>query len=284
MVFCTFKISYVVMKTKLNLQNIENRKPIMLTTGLQAFAILLREGLEALLIITALAVYLKKANLGHRVKALWLGAAAAIGVSLVAGYAIMTFLTHETAEFIEGTVMLVAAALLFYVSGWLYLRQNPVVWKKFLQDQINKVSTTATMLPLVGIAFLAVFREGAETVLFLNALAISAGGWLSSIFIGLALAAMLLVGASLMAQKLSARLPVRPVFLFTSAFLFIIGLQFTIEGIHELQELHLIPETYILGNAFTLEQALAIGLVLLVTATAIRSMNNAILRLSIWQR
>src|SRR6266581_4520852 len=99
------------------------------------------------------------------------------------------------------------------------------------------------MLVIGALAFLAVFREGAETVLFINALATTEGGWSAGLFAGLAAAtaglAVLFYFINLIAQKI----PLRPLFIITSAFLFVMAIKFIGEAVQEFQEQALLPFT-----------------------------------------
>ena len=91
----------------------------------QAAVILLREGLEAMLVIAALAAYLKKAGAADPLAALYTGAVAAIFASLVAAWAFQTLNEGQHNDLLEAFVILAAAALMLYVSGWLLVRQDP---------------------------------------------------------------------------------------------------------------------------------------------------------------
>src|SRR3978361_398171 len=97
----------------------------MSSAFIQAAVILLREGLEAMLVIAALAGYLRKVGGAHRVSALYTGALAAIGASLVAAYLFAVLNSGEHSDVMEGCIILVAAALMLYVSGWLLNKQDP---------------------------------------------------------------------------------------------------------------------------------------------------------------
>jgi high-affinity iron transporter len=130
---------------------------------------------------------------------------------------------------------------MLYMSGWLFLRQNPRVWQAHVQRSAERALSSGTAVGLALIAFLAVFREGGETVLFLHALAGTSGGWNAGLVGGLIGAALCLVVLYAAMQWLALRLPLRPVFLVTSAFLFLMGLRFVGGAIQELQEQVLIP-------------------------------------------
>jgi high-affinity iron transporter len=71
----------------------------------------------------------------------------------------------------EGVIILAAAALMLYVSRWLLLRQDPPAWQAYLRQRADRALEKRTVAAVGALAFLAVFREGAETVLFIHALA-----------------------------------------------------------------------------------------------------------------
>jgi high-affinity iron transporter len=137
---------------------------------LNSFGILVREGLEALLICTALAAAASKAGSRDSVRAIWQGAAAAIVVSIATAFAVdrVLHLTEADQEAIEGVTMLLAAVVLFYVSYWLLSKLEVARWMGYLRDRMVGADSRWAM---GGVAFLAVYREGAETVLFYRALA-----------------------------------------------------------------------------------------------------------------
>jgi high-affinity iron transporter len=227
-------------------------------TFLQAFFMVMREGLESILIFSALCLYLIKLDAKHRLPALYGGAGAAIGASILTGWAALTFWqVSELHAGVEGLFMLAAALLVFYVSGWLYYRQDSAVWTKYLKNAVSRALATEKVWPLVLLAFLAIYREGLETVLFLMALASQAGGWVWPIWEAVMLGSVLLVGLYLAIRNFAMRLPLQPVFLFTSVVLFFMGVHFIMEGIHELQEVAWLPMTDLgFGEELTLEQAI----------------------------
>ena len=209
--------------------------------ALQSGAILLREGLEAMLIVTALAAALRRSGSVIALSALYIGSLAAVLASVVAAFIFEIYFDGSHNDFLEAVVMIVASALMIYMSGWLFLRQDPRAWKKDIDQAAQKALDSGTQWSLGLIAFLAVFREGAETVLFLAALATSHGGWNSSLIAGLLAACGALGGIYWAMQLLALRIPLRPLFMATSAFLFIMGLRFIGGAIQELQEQTLIP-------------------------------------------
>ena len=131
-----------------------------LSAAIQSGTILLREGLEAILVIAALAAMLRRAGAPEALKPLYLGALAAIVASFGAAVVFELFYNGAHDDRVEAVVMAVAAALMFYMSGWLFLRQDPRAWQAELKQLADKALASKTVWSLAAIAFLAVFREG----------------------------------------------------------------------------------------------------------------------------
>jgi high-affinity iron transporter len=219
----------------------------------QAAVILLREGLEAMLVIAALAAYLKKAGGEQRLTALYAGAGAAILASLIAAWLFQTLNDGQHDDIVEAVVILAAAGLMLYVSGWLLVRQDPRAWQAYLQQRADSALARGTGLAIALLAFLAVFREGAETVLFVHALASSSGGWSAELFAGLAAAAAGLVILFFVINYVAARLPLRAVFIATSALLFVMAIKMIGDAVLEFQEQLIVPANPVASMAWLLE-------------------------------
>ena len=209
---------------------------INLSMALQSASILLREGLEAMLVIAALAALLRRSGAIAELKAIHLGATLAVLASALAAIVFELYLGGAHDDRLETIVMLLVSVLMFYMSGWLFLRQNPAAWNAALRCSAERAISSGASLSLASIAFLAVFREGGETVLFLHALARSAGGWNAGLGVGLLAALVGLLALYAAMQWLAFRLPLRPVFLLTSVLLFLMGLRFTGGAVQEMQE------------------------------------------------
>src|SRR5260221_11145476 len=97
----------------------------MSSAFIQAAVILLREGLEAILVIAALAGYLTKAGAGHRIQALYGGSLAAVGASIIAPWLFAGLNSGQHSDVVGGIIILVAATLVLYVSGWPMVKQDP---------------------------------------------------------------------------------------------------------------------------------------------------------------
>ncbi len=262
----------------------------MSSAFIQAAVILLREGLEAMLVIAALAAYLTKAGGSHRVKALYAGALLAIGVSIVAAWLFAMLNSGQHSDLMEGVVILFAAALMLYVSGWLMVKQDPHGWKDYLAAKADNALAQDTAWAVAALAFLAVFREGAETVLFVHALAATEGGWSAGLFGGLAAATLGLAVLFYFINMVAQKIPLRPLFIITSAFLFAMAIKFIGEAVQEFQEQSILPFTRVAGadwlSAIGLNptvEALSLQLLVILFALATYSLvvrNNRLTRIA----
>src|SRR5437016_9463559 len=162
----------------------------MIGVFVQSAGILLREGREAMLVIAALAAYLDKVGGRNRLAALYAGAGVAILASVIAALLFEAFNSGVHSDVMEGVIILFAAALMLYVSGWLLLRQDPRAWQDFLKHRAEEALAKETTIAVALLAFFAVFREGAAAVLFIHALAQPEGGWSIALTGGLDAAAL----------------------------------------------------------------------------------------------
>ncbi len=205
----------------------------------QSFVILLREGLEAILVIGALMAFLVKSGNGHRRRDVHLGVAGALGLSLLTALALETLFTVSPAhqEALEGSVMLAAAVMLFYVSYWLLSKIEVAKWNRFVKGRMQHALGKGSALALASVAFLAVYREGFETVLFYKALAVSgSGSGLAPIGFGVLVGGVVLAGVYVAVNRFGVRLPLKPLFGVTGALLYYMAVVFAGQGIAELQE------------------------------------------------
>ena len=206
----------------------------------QSFVIMLREGLEAILIVGALMTFLAKMGASDRRRHVHGGILAAIVASLLTALALETVFHLSAAhqEALEGATMVVATVVLFYVSYWLLSKMEVVKWTRFVKSKVQDAVTHGSALALGTAAFLAVYREGFETVLFYKALFISAGPGAAAapVLAGMLAGFILLVGVYVAMNRFGVRLPLKPFFAVTSAFLYYMALVFAGTGIAELQE------------------------------------------------
>lgn len=207
----------------------------------QATLILLREGAEALLIIAALSAWLVRVGAPEKVRVLYGGAGAAVLASFAAAWVFVVWFGGGHSDLMESIVLLVAAGVLIWVSGWLFARRDAAVWTAYLREQMNRSLGRGGILTLGFTAFLAVFREGAETILFLQAVALDGGGWSMSMAAGVAVGLGAVVVVYLAVRKLAIKIPLRPFFVGTAALLYLMAVSFVGQAILEFQEMLWLP-------------------------------------------
>lgn len=213
----------------------------------QSFLILLREGIEALLVVAALVTYLRKAGAGDKVNLIWLGALAALGASILTAIALNKLIQNSGAarETLEGLTMLVAAVLLSYVSAWLFARREMQQWQGYINDRLGQAIGQGSLWAVISVAFFAVYREGAETILFYQALISDSGGELDAIMAGFACAVVALLAVYVLIFQLSVKLPLKQFFTGTAALLYSLSVIFAGKATLELQVAGWIGSTYL---------------------------------------
>jgi high-affinity iron transporter len=217
----------------------------------QSFIIMLREGLEAILVVGALMTFLVKMGASDRRRDINLGVGAAVVASLLTAVALETViqLSPGHREALEGATMVLATVVLFYVSYWLLSKMEVVKWNHFVKSKVQDALTSGSALALASAAFLAVYREGFETVLFYKALFVSGGSAVGAmpVVAGMAAGGVILVGVYVAIHRFGVRLPLKPFFGVTSAFLYYMAFVFAGKGIAELQEGALVTTTMLPG-------------------------------------
>ena len=217
-----------------------------LLTFLGAFGIIVREGLEAILVIAAIIAYLKKSgNPGKSLKNVYIGAVAGIAASFVAAavlaWAKRAFTSAGMAqEIIEGITALIAVCVLFYVSNWMISKAEAASWSRYIDNRVQSSLEQGSSFALAFTAFLSVFREGAEVVLFYQPM-LSEGNP-GMVWAGFGVGCVVLVFVYLAITKLSVRLPLKVFFTATSILMAVMCVSFLGSGIKELAE----------GNVFDL--------------------------------
>ncbi|OGO40410.1 MAG: hypothetical protein A2147_02510 [Chloroflexi bacterium RBG_16_57_8] len=208
---------------------------------LSSLLITLREGLEAALIVGIILAYLVRTNNRAAFKSVWLGVGLAVLASLGAGVAIYVTageLSGRAEEVFEGLAMFLAAGILTWMIFW--MRRQAVDIRANLQSQVQATLAGGSWLGLAFLAFVAVVREGIETVLFLFAATRTAESPLSFTiggFVGLAVAIAMGYGI----YRGTARLNLRAFFNVTSVVLIVFAAGLLAHGIHEFHEAGIIP-------------------------------------------
>ncbi|MBI3116901.1 MAG: FTR1 family protein [Thaumarchaeota archaeon] len=205
-----------------------------MTSEIPAFLLTFREALEAALIVAILLAYLRKIGKTRLSRYVWFGTSLAIGVSLLAGNVVLIVyggLTGVSSEIFEGLASLTAMGILTYMIFWMAGNSKRI--KGELERKIDISLNKGQLLGIASLAFVAVFREGVETVLFLTALFVSDVngsmiGMIAGVFAVGVLGALMLRG--------SERLPIRNFFKYTSILLVIFSAGLLGSGVHELVE------------------------------------------------
>ena len=206
--------------------------------------VLIREGLEALLIIIALFAALKTSTKAK--VAISLGAGLGVVLSIVAAVLLATLVSLDNAdvdrEILEGFVGIVAVDVMVFIIAWLHSKSSAKAWEQFVKNQA-KILAGGSVLCLGGLAFLAVFREGAETILFYAAMLpkteiVHFGG-------GLALGVMVLAIFAYFMDYITKKIPMRHIFRVMSLLLYALGFKILGMSVHGLELTGVIDSTII---------------------------------------
>ena len=253
-------------------------RPSAASLFVSSFFLLIREGFEAILIVAALMTFLAKAGAPERRRDVARGAWIAVGASVLTWVLVELLLqvTPGQREMIEGGTMLLAAAVLFYVSYWLLSKIEAAKWTAFVHGKMRSALSSGSGAALSAVAFLAVYREGFETILFYKALFTSAGSSGVSVVAGIAAGAVGLVAVYFLINQLGLRVAMKPFFAITGVMLYYMAFVFAGKGIAELQGAQLMPLTVIegapripvLGIYPTLESLVVQGLLLVLAVVA----------------
>jgi high-affinity iron transporter len=218
-------------------------------SAFDAGAIILREGLEALLVIVALLAFLRKSGNADKRGWIWAGGALGISASIITAVVLQRIFNNISAgqnrELIEGATGLIAAALLFYVSYWLHSKASLHGWQKYLNTRTSQALAHGNMAGLALLAFLAVFREGAETTVFYLGMASAIAT--RDLLLGIGVGVAILVVAAVLMLAIGVKLPLRPFFRIAGLLVYYLGFKFVGAGLHSLQVAGIIPNTPIAG-------------------------------------
>ena len=218
-----------------------NSKPVNRDwlTFLTAFGLLVREGLEAILVIVAIVAYLIKTDNKNMLKGVYLGSFVAILASIALAWALEALMGEQSGvarELLEGWTMFLAVAVLFYVSNWMLSKADNIAWENYISGKVQQSIDKKSQWTLIFAAFIAVMREGAELILFYSAA--FTGGMSNPAYIayGIGAGVLVLVIVWVCFRYFSVRLPLRAFFMFTSVLLFLMCISFMGKGVVELTE------------------------------------------------
>jgi len=193
--------------------------------------------------------FLLKTGPRERLRSIWTGMVLALICSGLTAIVLRTVLRAipATQEIIEGATLLVAVAVLFSVSYWLISRVEAAKWQQFIREKVNTALEHGGGRALAFVAFLAVYREGAETALFYQALFNEGAHVALPISLGIVVGFGALAVIFTLFYRFGVRIPLRPFFSVTSVLLYYMAFVFTGKGIRELQEGNVVPISVIRG-------------------------------------
>ena len=211
--------------------------------------ILLREGVEALLIVMALVTTLKAAKMRKGLKWVYGGAFAGIVASLLIAYILQIAFPAVTSgtnrEIIEGAVGIFAVIMMILIGIWLHSKSSVKKWNTFMESQMQTVTKTGSFLSMFALSFLAVFREGAETILFYVGILPRISSF--DFVLGISLALLVLVVIAFVMNKASQFFLPHKVFFILTWMIYALAFKMTGVSIHALQLTNMIPNHLISG-------------------------------------
>ncbi|MGG3031477.1 ferrous ion permease EfeU [Bacillus stercoris] len=203
----------------------------------------IREGMEALLVIGALLTMTKKARVTRSSAWIWGGASAGMVVSLAAGIGVTVLFSSsvfgENNFLLGGVTGVLSAVMLLYVGVWLHRNASMDKWREKINIQKSQALKKRSLLSFALIAFLAVVREGLETVIFFIGLVGKLP--LTELIGGTAAGLIVLVIVGVLMIKLGMRIPLRPFFLLSMAVVLYMCVKFLGTGVHSLQLAGILP-------------------------------------------
>jgi high-affinity iron transporter len=205
----------------------------------------IREGLEALLVVAALLTFVKKSNEGKGKVWIWSGVSAGLVFSAILAFIVKLVFTSgafgQNNFLISGWTGIVAALMLLYMSYWLHSKSNIAEWNQYIRNKSKSALDTGRIISLGVLSFLAVFREGTETVLFIIGMVNQIS--LQQLIIGILVGFGILAVIAYLMLVIGVKLPMRPFFLVSSLIVFYLCFKFTGLGIHSFQLAGSLPST-----------------------------------------
>lgn len=208
-----------------------------------AMLILLREGVEALLIVMALVTTLKAAKMKKGLKWVYTGAVmgllASLAIAVLLQFLFPAVSSGSNREIIEGAVGIFAVLMMILVGVWLHSKSSIKKWNDFMESQMKAVTATGSFISMFALSFLAVFREGAETILFYAGIysRIDKAGF----FLGIGLALLVLFVLALVMNKASAYFKPHRIFLILTWLIYALAFKMLGVSIHALQLTNILP-------------------------------------------
>ena len=228
----------------------------VVATFISCFVLVLREGLEAILVIAAIIAYLVKTGKKKYIMSVYVGALGGILVSILLAFlfgAVAGAQSGIAQEVFEGIGMFVAVIVLFYVSNWMLSKSETEAWERYIHKKVEASVSTGNKWVLIFAAFIAVAREGAELILFFQGVPIHGTSGRNAMILAIVLSAIVLIAVFLIFRFLTVRLPLKPFFLVTSVLMYAMCFSFTGKGVSELQAAGVVNKTVIPWMGFEMD-------------------------------
>ena len=207
-----------------------------------AALILLREGVEALLIIMALLTVTRKTEQTKASK--WIMSGSLLGIILSIALAFIFKAIFEnlgsTRELTEGIVGICSVILMVIVGAWLHSKSSLESWEKFINKNMDKAMSTGSLLTFGLVAFLSVFREGAETIIFYLGIVGKISTWY--LILGILVAVFILILIAVFFNQITKWIPIHRLFFIMSLFIFLLAFKILGVSVHTLQILNILPQ------------------------------------------
>ncbi len=212
-------------------------------TFIDAMFILLREGVEALLIVLALVSSLKAANQKKGLRWVYAGAAAGILASVVIAFILQALFPAVSSgtnrEILEGFVGIFAVVMMIGIGFWLHSKSSLKSWKNYIDRKMDVVLSTGSFISMFVLSFLAVFREGAETILFYVGILPLIS--LQNLIIGVVSAILILIVIALVLIYASSKIKIHQVFFILTWTIYFLAFKMLGTSIHMLQVVGILP-------------------------------------------
>lgn len=223
-------------------------------TLIDASLILLREGLEALVIVLALVSSVNAIGDKKGIKYIWGGAIFGIFISVVTAFILTNLFpaisSATNREILEGLVGIVAVFVMILVGFWLHSKSNIKSWNEYINKNLNKAINSGSFISIFSLSFLAVFREGAETILFYTG--IIPFITTRNLILGLLLAFSILIIVGFVLMFLTSKIKIHNLFFILTYLIYILSFKMLGVSVHMLQVVGYVPLT-IINNFPTIE-------------------------------
>ena len=254
-------------------------------TFIDAMFILLREGVEALLIVLALVSSLKAANQKKGLRWVYAGAAAGILASVVIAFILQalfpTVSSGTNREILEGFVGIFAVVMMIGIGFWLHSKSSLKSWKNYIDRKMDVVLSTGSFISMFVLSFLAVFREGAETILFYVGILPLIS--LQNLITGVVSAILILIVIALVLIYASSKIKIHQVFFILTWTIYFLAFKMLGTSIHMLQVvgilplhvIHFIPTVEVLGIYANIEVFISqLILIIIIMIATLKRKNN----------